>query len=150
MAADQINPRDAASALIASDRVEGTAVYGPNNHRIGRIERLMIDKLSGKVAYAVLSFVAFWGLGKTIIRSPGRSSSTTPSSTAIRSISPRTSLRPPPNSARTITGTGQVVTNRCTSITASIRSGTKPDGRSCGPRRVRHARWGTGGVRKHH
>src|SRR5215831_3630597 len=64
MTADQVNPQDAASALIASDRVEGTAVYGPDNHRIGRIERLMIDKVSGKVAYAVLTFGGFLGIGE--------------------------------------------------------------------------------------
>ena len=34
--------------LIASDRVEGTAVRRPNGDRIGHIERLMIDKISGK------------------------------------------------------------------------------------------------------
>ena len=41
--------------LIASDRVEGTAVRRPNGHRIGHIERLMIDKVTGKVSYAILS-----------------------------------------------------------------------------------------------
>jgi DNA end-binding protein Ku len=38
--------------LIGSDKVEGTAVYGANSQRIGSIERVMIDKVSGKVAYA--------------------------------------------------------------------------------------------------
>ena len=33
--------------LIASDRVEGTAVRRPNGDMIGHIERLMIDKVSG-------------------------------------------------------------------------------------------------------
>jgi hypothetical protein len=64
MTEEQINPEIGASALIASDRVEGTAVYGPGNHRIGRIERLMIDKVSGKVAYAVLTFGGFLGIGE--------------------------------------------------------------------------------------
>jgi hypothetical protein len=49
--------------LIGSDKVEGTAVYGPDNQRIGSIERVMIDKLSGKVAYAVLGFGGFLGIG---------------------------------------------------------------------------------------
>lgn len=40
--------------LIASDRVEGTPVRRPNGEKIGTIRRLMIDKLSGNVAYAVL------------------------------------------------------------------------------------------------
>ena len=37
-------------SLIASDRIEGTAVRRPNGDRIGHIERLMIDKISGKVS----------------------------------------------------------------------------------------------------
>ena len=49
--------------LIGSDKVEGTAVYGPSEDKIGVIERVMIDKLSGKVAYAVLSFGGFMGIG---------------------------------------------------------------------------------------
>ena len=50
-------------SLIGSDKVEGTTVYGSNGDRIGSIERVMIDKLSGKVAYAVMSFGGFLGLG---------------------------------------------------------------------------------------
>jgi PRC-barrel domain len=42
--------------LIASDRVEGTPVSGTDGTTIGTIERVMIDKLTGNVAYAVLSF----------------------------------------------------------------------------------------------
>lgn len=49
--------------LIGSDKVEGTAVYDPNGTKIGSIERVMIDKLSGRVAYAVLSFGGFLGIG---------------------------------------------------------------------------------------
>ena len=49
--------------LIESDRVEGTYVYGPNGNHIGTIKRLMIEKVSGKVAYAVMSFGGFLGLG---------------------------------------------------------------------------------------
>lgn len=49
--------------LIASDRVEGTAVYNDSGENVGRIERVMIDKRSGKVAYAVMSFGGFLGLG---------------------------------------------------------------------------------------
>jgi hypothetical protein len=50
--------------LIASDRVEGTPVRRSSGEKIGTIERLMIDKLSGNVAYAVLSFGGFLGLGQ--------------------------------------------------------------------------------------
>ena len=51
-------------SLIASDRVEGTPVRRSDGGKIGTIERLMIDKLSGNVAYAVLSFGGFLGMGE--------------------------------------------------------------------------------------
>ena len=43
------------STLIGSDKVEGTAVYGADESQIGSIERVMIDKRSGKVSYAALA-----------------------------------------------------------------------------------------------
>ena len=49
--------------LIGSDKVEGTAVYGTDDQKIGSIERVMTDKTSGKVSYAVLSFGGFLGIG---------------------------------------------------------------------------------------
>jgi sporulation protein YlmC with PRC-barrel domain len=52
------------SALIGSDKVEGTNVYRSNGDSIGSIERIMIDKQSGKVAYAVMSFGGFMGIGE--------------------------------------------------------------------------------------
>ena len=49
--------------LIGSDKVEGTPVYDAKGERMGSIERVMIDKKSGQVAYAVLSFGGFLGIG---------------------------------------------------------------------------------------
>src|SRR6266581_5033540 len=51
-------------SLIGSDKVEGTPVCRSNGERVGQIERVMIDKLSGKVAYAVMSFGGFMGIGE--------------------------------------------------------------------------------------
>ncbi len=51
-------------ALIASDRVEGTEVRRPDGEYLGRIERIMIDKLTGRSAYAVMSFGGFMGFGE--------------------------------------------------------------------------------------
>jgi PRC-barrel domain protein len=51
-------------SLIGSDKVEGTAVYGADQKKIGKLERVMLDKMSGKVAYAVLSFGGFMGMGE--------------------------------------------------------------------------------------
>jgi hypothetical protein len=50
--------------LIESGRVEGTNVYGPRGDNIGSIKRLMIGKISGRVAYAVMSFGGFLGNGR--------------------------------------------------------------------------------------
>ena len=49
--------------LIESDRVEGTTVYYPKGDKIGSIKRLMIEKTSGRVAYSVMSFGGFLGMG---------------------------------------------------------------------------------------
>jgi len=58
------------TSLIASDKVEGTAVYGADQRKIGSLERVMIDKISGKVAYAVLSFGGFLGMGEDFYPMP--------------------------------------------------------------------------------
>jgi hypothetical protein len=50
--------------LIASDRVEGTAVCRPGGKKIGVIRRLMIDKVTGNVAYAILTFGGFLHFGE--------------------------------------------------------------------------------------
>ena len=44
------------SSLIGSDRVQGTSVFDANAEKIGVIERVMIEKVSGRVSFAVLSF----------------------------------------------------------------------------------------------
>jgi hypothetical protein len=49
--------------LIASDKVEGTPVRRSDGDKLGVIRRVMIDKLTGKVAYAVMSFGGFLGIG---------------------------------------------------------------------------------------
>ncbi|HVI65065.1 MAG TPA: PRC-barrel domain-containing protein, partial [Bradyrhizobium sp.] len=51
-------------SLIGSDKVEGTPVYRSNGDKIGRIERLMIYKVGGKVAYAIMSFGGSMGIGE--------------------------------------------------------------------------------------
>jgi hypothetical protein len=50
-------------ALISSEDVEGADVYDPKGNKIGDIDHLMIDKMSGRVSYAVMSFGGFLGLG---------------------------------------------------------------------------------------
>jgi sporulation protein YlmC with PRC-barrel domain len=60
MATSTIHPNH---QLISSEDVEGTNVYDLNGKKIGEIDHLMIDKLSGRVTYAVMSFGGFIGLG---------------------------------------------------------------------------------------
>jgi sporulation protein YlmC with PRC-barrel domain len=49
--------------VIGSDKVTGTTVYSTSGEKMGSIERLMIEKTSGRVSYAVLSFGGFLGIG---------------------------------------------------------------------------------------
>ena len=55
---------DETDRLIASDKVEGTAVYNRAGERLGSVYNVMIDKFSGQVAYAVMSFGGFLGIGE--------------------------------------------------------------------------------------
>jgi sporulation protein YlmC with PRC-barrel domain len=49
--------------LISSEDVEGTEVYDMAGKHIGEVDHLMIDKVSGRVGYGVISFGGFMGLG---------------------------------------------------------------------------------------
>jgi hypothetical protein len=60
----KIDNRRETVSLIGSDKVEGTPVYGADDRHIGTVQRIMVDKISGKVAYAVVSFGGFLGIGE--------------------------------------------------------------------------------------
>jgi sporulation protein YlmC with PRC-barrel domain len=49
--------------LIAADKVNGTDVYDHKGQKLGSVEDIMIDKISGRAIYAVLSFDGFLGVG---------------------------------------------------------------------------------------
>ena len=57
--------REETAALISSDKVEGTSVYDNAGNKLGAVHNLMIGKRDGRVAYAVLSFGGFLGMGKS-------------------------------------------------------------------------------------
>jgi hypothetical protein len=59
---DQINTRH--STMISSQTVNGTEVYSPAGDHLGHIDELLIDKQSGKVAYAMMAFGGFLGIGE--------------------------------------------------------------------------------------
>jgi hypothetical protein len=61
--AGQPDRTDETSSLISSDKVEDTTVLNRRGEKLGSIHSVMIDKISGKVAYAVMSFGGFLGIG---------------------------------------------------------------------------------------
>ncbi|HEY0115890.1 MAG TPA: PRC-barrel domain-containing protein [Allosphingosinicella sp.] len=56
-------PIDETGRLIGSNKVEGTAVYSRSGSRLGSIYNFMVDKRSGKVEYAVMTYGGFLGMG---------------------------------------------------------------------------------------
>ena len=54
---------DPTHRLIAGSKVSGTAVYNLTGEKLGSVEDVMIDKATGRIAYAVLSFGSFLGIG---------------------------------------------------------------------------------------
>ena len=65
-------PMDETGHLIASNKVEGTAVYGRGGERLGSIYNFMVDKVSGKVEYAVMAYGGMMGLGERYYPLPWR------------------------------------------------------------------------------
>lgn len=59
-------------SLISSEDVEGTTVFGSDSSQIGEVDHLMIDKKTGQIAYAVISFGGFLGLGHSHYPVPWR------------------------------------------------------------------------------
>ena len=50
--------------LIAAEKVRGTSVYNLAGDKLGSVEDIMIDKVSGRAIYAVMSFGGFLGMGE--------------------------------------------------------------------------------------
>lgn len=65
MSEQSIEPaaREIDHPLIPAQRVNGAAVFNQAKEKIGTIEDIAIDKRTGKVAYAILSFGGFLGMG---------------------------------------------------------------------------------------
>jgi hypothetical protein len=58
--------------LIASSKVEGTPVFDRVGEEIGTVYNFMVDKMSGQVAYVVMSFGGFLGIGENYHPLPWR------------------------------------------------------------------------------
>ena len=63
---------DETDRLISSQKVDGTAVYSRNGDSLGTVDHLMIDKFTGHVEYAVMSFGGFLGIGESYHPLPWR------------------------------------------------------------------------------
>ena len=50
--------------LVPAGRVNGADVYNRAGEKLGKVEDVAIDKVSGQVAYAILSFGGFLGIGE--------------------------------------------------------------------------------------
>lgn len=56
--------------LISSEKVSGSKVENPKGDNLGSIEEIMIDKISGRVGYAVLKYGSFLGMGGKLFALP--------------------------------------------------------------------------------
>ncbi len=57
--------RDCAHDLILGAKVKGAAVFDESGEKVGHIDDIAIDKLTGEVAYAILGVGGFFGVGET-------------------------------------------------------------------------------------
>src|SRR5271154_4094594 len=58
--------------LISADKVVGTSVYNHQGEHLGSVYGLMLNKLNGQVAYAIMSFGGFLGIGESYHPLPWR------------------------------------------------------------------------------
>jgi sporulation protein YlmC with PRC-barrel domain len=57
-------------ALMGADTLLGNDVYNERGENLGNIKEFMIDMASGRIAYAVLSFGGFLGMGDRLFAVP--------------------------------------------------------------------------------
>ena len=60
----------ASGRVISASMVQGTPVCNAEGKKLGTVEDIMIDKLSGQVRYAVLGFGGFLGMGEKDVALP--------------------------------------------------------------------------------
>jgi sporulation protein YlmC with PRC-barrel domain len=58
------------SRVLAADTLTGNTVVNDKQEDLGKIEHLMIDLENGRIAYAVLSFGGFLGMGDKLFAIP--------------------------------------------------------------------------------
>ncbi|QNP47808.1 PRC-barrel domain-containing protein [Diaphorobacter aerolatus] len=65
-----MDTENTSGTIISSEKVRGTNVYSPAGEKLGSVEALMIDKISGRVRYAVMEFGGFLGMGTDVYPLP--------------------------------------------------------------------------------
>lgn len=55
---------DETITLISAGKVQGTPVLSPDGEALGEIYDVMLEKRTGRIAYAVMSFGGMLGVGK--------------------------------------------------------------------------------------
>lgn len=55
---------------VRASSIIGTDVINPKGENLGNIKEIVIDSVNGRVAYAVVSFGGFLGLGKKLFAIP--------------------------------------------------------------------------------
>ena len=63
---------DETRRLIASSKVEGTPVFNRAGEQLGSVHNFIVDKVSGQVAYVVMSFGGFLGISDSYHPLPWR------------------------------------------------------------------------------
>lgn len=56
--------------ILSSSTIKGNSVHNANGDDLGKVEDLMVDVSTGEVAYAVLSFGGFLGIGEKLFAVP--------------------------------------------------------------------------------
>jgi hypothetical protein len=57
------NPSEPTGRLIAASMVNGTSVYNLVGEKLGSVHDVLLDKMSGKAEFAIMSFGGFLGIG---------------------------------------------------------------------------------------
>lgn len=56
--------------LMGANTLIGNEVFNQNSEELGDIKEIMLDMLSGRIAYAVMSFGGFLGMGEKLFAVP--------------------------------------------------------------------------------
>lgn len=67
---DDANSDTGGAGVLSADTLEGDKVVNRQGEDLGKVEAIMLDTDSGRIAYAVLSFGGFLGMGEKLFAIP--------------------------------------------------------------------------------